>query len=170
METEWMGRYRPLVAALVRHGNMVSRIQPVRFPMLNGIALNQQEWQILEYLLEYEQDDVCLCRISERLGMPQSTLSKAVKELCRLGLAERYRRGQNRKNVILHATPLGHELYREHIPSLREEYFKGFFDALEGMDDEALAVFTKAMGKLTHCLSKETEPSPLIPVDSEEEQ
>ena len=57
-ETAWMGRYRQLVATIVLHGNNVSRVMPLRTPMLDGIALNQPEWQILEYLLENEQDQV----------------------------------------------------------------------------------------------------------------
>ena len=66
-----MGRYRQLIATIVLHGNNVSRVMPLRTPMLDGIALNQPEWQILEYLLENEQDDECMNRISERLGIPQ---------------------------------------------------------------------------------------------------
>lgn len=165
-----MGRYRQLIATIVLHGNNVSRVMPLRTPMLDGIALNQPEWQILEYLLEYEQEELCMCRISERLGIPQSSLSKAVKQLCRLGLVERYRRGQNRKNVILHVTPLGHELYREHIPSLRDGYFAGFFKALEGLDAASLAAFTEALGELTQCLSKDSDTPVLVPMDPPEQR
>ena len=122
-----MGRYRQLIATIVLHGNNVSRVMPLRTPMLDGIALNQPEWQILEYLLENEQDDKCMNRISERLGIPQSSLSKAVKNLCRFGLVERFRQGGNRKNVILHPTEKGRELYRAFVPGMIDGCFAGFF-------------------------------------------
>lgn len=164
-ETAWMGRYRQLIATIVLHGNNVSRVMPLRTPMLDGIALNQPEWQILEYLLENEQDDKCMNRISERLGIPQSSLSKAVKNLCRFGLVERFRQGGNRKNVILHPTEKGRELYRAFVPGMIDGCFAGFFQALDGISDADLAAFTEAMRRLTQGMEKQTDPAPLVPLE-----
>lgn len=165
MEITWLGRYRSLVAALVRHGNSLYRAMPARIPMLDGIALNLQEWQILEYLLEHEEDNACMNRISEQLGIPQSSLSKAVKNLCSFGLTERYRRGGNRKDVILRATPLGRSLYLDYAPKLLEGGLDALFGALESLDDAALAAITEAVEKLTLQLSQEPEAAPLIPME-----
>ena len=167
METAWMGRYRPLIAALVYHGNNVSRTLSVRSEMKDGIALNQVEWQILEYLLENDQDDECMSRISERLGIPQSSLSKAVKKLCEFGLVERYRRGRNRKNVILRPTEAGRELYRDGIPHLLEVCFRDVFRNLETLDDQELEAVTRAIRILSRGIEGTPEPPPLIPLDQD---
>ena len=166
MESAWMGRYRPLIAALVFHGNNVARTQYTRIPMKDDIVMTQVEWQILEYLLENEQDDECMSRISERLGIPQSSLSKAVKTLCGFGLVERFRRGRNRKNVILRPTQKGMELYREQVPRLLERNnFRAFFEALSQLDDEELASITKAVRLLSNGIDGTPEPTLLIPLD-----
>ena len=170
MESAWMGRYRPLIAALVYHGNNVARTQYTRVPMKDDIDMTQVEWQILEYLLENEQDDECMSRISERLGIPQSSLSKAVKTLCGFGLVERFRRGRNRKNVILRATQKGLDLYREMAPRLLElNNFRAFVEALADLDDRELAAVTKAVRLLSDGIEGTPEPAPLIPLDKEPE-
>ena len=53
MGTEWMGRYRPLVAEIVRHSNITQRLSAARFPVADGINLNAQEWQVFEYILDH---------------------------------------------------------------------------------------------------------------------
>lgn len=166
-ETAWMGRYRSLIAAIVLHGNNVSRVLSSRTAMSDDVTLSQPEWQILEYLLENEQDDDCMNRISERLGIPQSSLSKAVKTLCGFGLVERFRRGRNRKNVILRATGKGRELYRAFVPVMIESSFAGFFEALEEVSDADLAAFTEAIRRLTRGMEEHRGPSPLIPLEQE---
>lgn len=65
-----MGRYRPLVAALVRHTNIVQRTFSKRAPLTEGISLTAQEWQVFEYILEHQEDDSCMNCISEQLGIP----------------------------------------------------------------------------------------------------
>lgn len=163
-ETAWMGRYRELIAALIYHGNNVSRTLSVRVPIRNDISLTQAEWQILECLLENE-DDECMNRIAERLGIPQSSLSKAVKKLCQIELVERFRRGGNRKNVILRPTEKGRELYREHVPVIRERYYDAFFDALKECSDSEVEAVTRAVRLLSHGIEGTPEPAPLIPLD-----
>ena len=81
METGWMGRYRPLVAELVRHSNITQRLSATRFSVADDICLNSQEWQVFEYILEHSDDDAYMNMnmISERLGIAQSTFSKIVK-------------------------------------------------------------------------------------------
>ncbi len=169
-ETAWMGRYRPLVSALVYHGNNVSRTLSVRMPLRNGIALTQTEWQILEDLLEHERDDDCMSRIAERLGIPQSSLSKAVKALCGLGLVVRFRRGRNRKNVILRPTPLGRELYREQIPAILERCFGAFFETLKDFSDAELEAAVKAVRLLARGIEGSPEQEPLIPLDAADKE
>ena len=164
MQLEWMGRYRELVAALILNENIVSRNMSVRVPMYQGIGLIAQEWQTLEYLLEHEDENDCMNRISERLGIPQSSLSKAVKNLVAFGLVERFRRPTNRKNVILRATPLGRELYVHQIEAMKAAGFGAFFEALDRLDDEAIARFTLALNRMSGQVDAAVAPEPLIPL------
>ena len=50
--TEWMGRYRPLVAALVKHTNVVQRAAGRTVRLSEEVSLSTQEWQVFEYILE----------------------------------------------------------------------------------------------------------------------
>ena len=168
MQLEWMGRYRELVAALILNENIVNRSMSIRVPMHQGIGLTAQEWQTLEYLLEHESEDDCMNRISERLGIPQSSLSKAVKNLVSFGLVERFRRSSNRKNVILRPTALGRELYLHQIDDMKASGFSAFFETLDGLDDETIAVFTQALTRLNSKVDSAVPPEPLIPLDREE--
>ena len=82
MGTEWMGRYRPLVAALVKHTNVVQRAAGRTVRLSDELSLTTQEWQVFEYILEHQDDDSCMYYISELLGIAQSTFSKITKYLC----------------------------------------------------------------------------------------
>lgn len=155
MGTEWMGRYRPLVAALVRHTNIVQRTFSKRAPLTEGISLTAQEWQVFEYILEHQEDDSCMNCISEQLGIPQSTFSKIAKLLCELGLVDKYQAENNRKNIILRPSDMGAEIYRRHAAAINQASFKGFFSELESLSDDELAVFTAALEKLDRALSQD---------------
>ena len=88
MGTEWMGRYRPLVAALVKHTNVVQRAAGRTVRLSEEVSLSTQEWQVFEYILEHQDDDSCMNHISERLGMTAKQVDNALyhakKKLARL--------------------------------------------------------------------------------------
>lgn len=165
METEWMGRYRELIGAVVLHGNSVSRMMFARRETDGQISLNQHEWLTLEYLLEHEREVSCISRISEHLGIAQSSLSKAVKGLCTFGYVERYRTRSNRKNVILRPTEEGRAYYRAATERVKDSYFRSVFEALEPLSDEDLARVTLAIRRMTRGLERQLEPEQLIPLD-----
>lgn len=140
-----MGRYRETVAALVRHGNIVARFQNTKSEIFPGIFLSQQEWQVLEYIVEHENDDSNMIRISERLGIPQSTFSKTIKLLTGYRLVARFRISGNRKSIILKATQFGIEVYQSFSRVISGGAFQQFFDTLSALTDEQLAVVAKAI-------------------------
>ena len=76
MLTEWMGRYREIDAALVRHGNVVLRTQTAKQYLGDGIWMDDQQWQILEYLIENRDKIFNMNDVSYRLNIPQSTFFK----------------------------------------------------------------------------------------------
>ena len=154
MKTEWMGRYRPLVAALVRHSNGVMRSQSTRREYPEGICLSSTEWQVLEYIVEHENDDDCMLFISERLSIPQSTFSKAVKTLSSLGLVDKYQMLSNKKNIILKPTKRGNEVYEERAKMIAEKNFRAFFEALEDISDKDLETMVNAINILNGVFGK----------------
>ena len=154
MKTEWMGRYRPLVAALVQHSNAASRSMGIKKEYPDGVSLTSTEWQVLEYIVEHETDDDCMLFISERLSLPQSTFSKAVKALCAAGLVDKYHMLSNRKNIILKPTKKGAEVYEERAKMISEKNFKAFFAALEDVSDKDLETVVNAINILNGVFGK----------------
>lgn len=153
MIVSWMGRYRETVAALVRHGNTVARFQNTKSEIYPGIFLSQQEWQVLEYIVEHEDDDSNMNRISERLGIPQSTFSKTIKLLTGYRLVARFRISGNRKSIILKATQSGIEVYQSFSRVISGGAFQQFFDTLSVLTDEQLAVVAKAIAGMDDAIN-----------------
>ena len=97
--TEWMGRYRALVAAIVQHTNVVMEGESLRKYMYDGVYLSTKEWQVLEYIVEHREDDAKMIHMSEALGFHQSYFSKITRTLSNLGLVERFHIEGNKKDV-----------------------------------------------------------------------
>lgn len=166
MKLEWMGRYRELLAALVYFGNMTGRYTSTRMTVAEGIHLNAQEYQILEYLLEHETEDANVNGLSRALGIPQSSTSKAVKTLCSYGLAARFRLRGNRKSVIPRPTALGREVYLAVAEAMKNGSHVPFFHTLDALDDETIASLARALRDLTDSTYGRLEPpQDLIPFD-----
>ena len=162
MGTEWMGRYRPLVAELVRHSNITQRFSTRRSQVAEGIVLNAQEWQVFEYILEHEDDDAYMNLISERLGIAQSTFSKIVKSLYSQGLVLKYQTNRNRKNIILRPSDKGREVYQNYSADLVSITFEGFFSSLKEFNDEEISRITGALRQLNDRLAKPDESEMIL--------
>ena len=67
MDKSWMGRYRELVAQLVRHSNVCARIMHKEHEIYPNIKLSAQQWQTLEYIIEYENDRLNMSKYAQRL-------------------------------------------------------------------------------------------------------
>lgn len=145
MDSEWMGRYRNLVAALVQHSNIVMKASSEKAEVSRGIFLNPNEWQILEYLVEHRDHTFSMIDISRFLGIPQSSFSKLVKTLQEYNLAEKYMAENNRKNVIIRPTEKAVEIYKKRNEEATKGLFQAFFEALDPLSDEAIDQFTKAL-------------------------
>lgn len=169
MVTSWMGRYRGIVAALVRHGNMAARSQFTRNEISPGLSLTHQEWQVLEYIIEHETDDETMTQISERLAIPQSSFSKISKLLFEEKLIARYRVFGNRKNIVLKATPYGKEVYESYSQTIMTNVFQAFFENLSDISDADLAKLAHAIEELDQTVTNATEKDAkkeLIEIDS----
>jgi len=154
MSTEWMGRYRQLVAALVRHSNVAQRTNSYKARITDEISLNANEWQIFEYIIEHSNDDAYMNIISEQLGVPQSTFSKTVKALCNYGLVDKYLSSTNKKNIILRPSEKGYEIYEQYSSVMATSRFDDFFDKLSGFSDKDIVQFTEAINMLNNSLQR----------------
>ncbi len=156
MDINWMGRYRTLVMALVQHCNISTRGGGIKDWVCDDIWLNAHEWQVLEYVIEHAEDDAYMNRISEILGLPQSSFSRSVSLLSSYGLVEKYQTETNRKNVLLKPTEKALAIYKEKSNELDTEVFEDFFMNLDGFDDEILDRFSEALLALNKVLKADS--------------
>ena len=115
---------------------------------VNGIALSKPEYQILEYLCEFENENKIMTDIAHDLGIIPSIVTKSTKNLVAYGFAERYHISGNRKNIVLKATQAGREMYIQCYTKDIEKLFIPFFKALEGVTDEQLKTVENAIYSL----------------------
>jgi len=159
MDSEWMGRYRPLVASLVRHTNVINRAMSNKEEVSDGIFLNPNEWQVLEYIVEHRDNTFNMIDISRQLGIPQSSFSKIVKTLKQYQLADKYIAENNRKNIILRPTDKAIKVYKARTDSVTRKRFEAFFECLKDLPDEAITIFTNALDTLNRTLENEESSS-----------
>lgn len=160
MELSWMGRYRPLIRAIVRNRNLFARAVNTKTENTGGeTSLTIQEWIVLEYVIENEEKDDSMICISERLGLAPSSFSKITHTLCKAGLLAKYQMVGNKKNIIVRPTEEGRTFYLEHSAQLEKTIFNDFFNELEGLSDKDLACVARAIEKLDTGLYEETPKS-----------
>ena len=97
-----MGRYRPLIRAIVRNRNLFARAVNTKTENTGGdTSLTIQEWIVLEYVIENEDKEDSMVYIAERLGLAPSSFSKITHALCKSGLLAKYQMVGNKKNIIV---------------------------------------------------------------------
>lgn len=167
MRSEWGGRYRSMIQALVQHSNVISRYARIKGEIAPGVWLSAQEWQVLEYLIEHEDETENMLYVSERLGIAQSSLSKYTKTLCSEKLVERYRIKGNKKSIILKATQRGFEVYDYRSSHVNLELFAPLFKELESVPDEMIEQVAGAITALNLSMWR-GQREELIPMDTDE--
>ena len=124
MDFMWMGRYRALVSELMRFSNVAVKDSTEKHDIGDGILINNVEWQILEYIVEHNSDEEKMILISDKLGIPQASFSKAAKKLTDFGLLERFQRSDNKKDIILKPTDRARSIYIENIEKFKKAKYK----------------------------------------------
>lgn len=152
MNTQWMGRYRPLISVLVQHANINLRLTKQRSEVSEGVFLSSLEWQVLEAIIENQGNTLNMNSIAGKLGIPQSTFSRTVKYLCALNLVEKYQTPSNRKNIILIPADAALQLYHSKADHLQDHVFQAFFQSLDALSDEDIRRFTAALSELNMAL------------------
>lgn len=171
IDSEWMGRYRPFVAALVRHSNLSSRVAARRTVGTHGqMVLAPNEWQTLEYLLEHQDEVENMVYISNQLGIATSTFSRIVRALEKLDFVEKFKKVGNNKDIVLHITQAGRDYYYAEVKNRVIPLFEGCFAHLGGLSNEQLEQVTQAIDHISALMLKDTqaaekeEPPQLVPL------
>lgn len=154
MDFMWMGRYRALVSELMRFSNVAIKDSTEKHDIGDGILINNVEWQILEYIVEHNSDEEKMILISDKLGIPQASFSKAAKKLTDFGLLERFQRSDNKKDIILKPTDRARSIYIKNIENVVSERFVGFFSALDSIEDADINTIIDAFVVLNNDIEK----------------
>lgn len=101
MKLNWMGEYRNLIEQLIRYGNSYAHIYNRPVKITETISLSPSEIQVLEYILENEEKKQKMAELAQRLAISPSSFTKIVNKLAKLNLLEKYRKGNNRKDIII---------------------------------------------------------------------
>ena len=157
MNTDWMGRYRDIIAALILHGNVAIRAQASMLDVGEGIRLKNQHWEIFEYIVEHRDKAFRMLEISYNLSIPPSTFSKTVKLLCEYGLVEKHQSENNRKNTFLRPTDYGLRIYKTVTQSYVLPNLQRFFETLQTVSDEDLRAFVQAIEALDNMILPERQ-------------
>lgn len=167
MKQNWKGRYGDLVASIVRFNNIAARNSTLQTKYEEyGFSLSAQEWQVLEYLLEHPDSHAPMAFISQQLGIATSTLTKYSAKLVKLGLVEKYKTADNRKNIILRASRIGEQFYYQMVDRFMKSNFEDFFKSLASLSDEQLTNLTEGIGSLAGQLATdEGDSRNLIRID-----
>ena len=163
MDDEWMGRYRQLVSALVRHVNVLDKLkEEFRIEIADGVYVDRLVWQIIEYFVEHRDNTENMIDIAAKLGIPQSSFSNKVKLLKEYGFIDRFIAEGNKKEIFIRPTEKAIRFYRKNSADNVSKEFLPFFEKLERFSDEEIAAFTEALEVLTaSCEAKEQQPQRL---------
>ena len=172
MKLEWMGQHRAAVEALIRCGNSYAQGLNLRGLMTDKVDISAAELQVMEYILENEERRENMSQVAARLDISQSSFSKLVSELVRLGLLEKFRTANNRKNVIIQPTDFAREVYRQYAVGAQRAW-QPIFDELDRMGPEGEAAFIRLLDAFSSSmhtarealLQKEAEEIELIPLE-----
>ena len=145
MELSWMGESRELVRALIYYANMTTRNLSATFAPAHGLELTRCEYQILEYILEFEDETRIMSDISRDLGYVPSVVSKSIGHLIHMGLVEKYRIKGNKKSIVVKPTELGRQIYLELVARDIEPVFRAFIDYIKNLPEGSADRFTEAI-------------------------
>lgn len=160
----WSGRYKALMGEICKNSHLGERSLFKKAVEVDGVNLTPFEWQVLDYICE--NDDDKMTDISDRLGVIQSSFSRCTKILLESGLIEAYHTVNNKKNKILKPTEKGIAVHQQISHRLAEESsWKDFFEELDQLPDDQLAVVTRAFEKLNRGMPAAIEEKKLIKIE-----
>jgi len=154
MKLEWMGRNREFIRLLMKYMNIFSHYDK-KISSSSNISLNAQQWQTLECIIEFEDENRNMFFMANQIGVPKSTFSKNVKLLVDSGLVDRYRQSNNRKDIILKPSEKGRKYYKTHSEILLKKGWKIPFSVLDKLSDENMSTMEEFMSEMIATLEPE---------------
>ena len=148
MKLEWMGRYREFIGLLMKYVNLFTHFGNQALADKSGIKLNSQQYQTLQCIVEYENENKNMVFMANKIGLTKSTFSKFVKVLVDHGLVERYQQKGNRKEIILKPSEKGRIFYKNRSQIIMKTAWKEAFSVLDKLSDENLAIIVDFMSKM----------------------
>lgn len=140
MKLEWLGKYRELVGLIYRSANAYSALCKTE-GLGDNIKISPYEVQILEFIMEYENENNNMTWFANKMGISTSTYSKYVNRLVTKGMVEKYRTTGNKKNIVLRVSPLGQQEYRKYAEYAEKTWFHQLFEKLDSVPPEHLETF-----------------------------
>jgi len=122
-----MGRYRELIGLLSKYVNIFANFGSKAVAEKLGFRLTSQQWQTLECIVEYEDENKNMMFMTNSIGLKKSTFSKFIKVLVNYGLVERYQQKGNRKDIVLKPSEKGRIYYKDRSKILLELVWKEAF-------------------------------------------
>ncbi len=164
--SEWKGRYGPLILLLAQHANQSVRSMSDKKKTEPAVFSCYQEWLVFEYIVEHPEGIDSMRAIADGLCISKSSVTKYTHNLCSLGYIRRYQTEGNRKNIILRVTDSGMSVYRSSVEHVMKPLFAPFFAELDAIPQEYLDIFVEAFGHHNQRRYPLTEEK-LIPLDDE---
>lgn len=145
MNTKWLGKHRDFIGCLIKYANNYGQAYNVLGFHNTTVPCTLAQIQVIEYIIENEEKNQKMQEIAKRLGVSTSAFSKNVKKMVEKGLLEKYKAIDNKKEIIVKASPLGHKVYEEYVTSLYERRFKHTFELLDKVPEEYLDLVAEAL-------------------------
>lgn len=145
MEIKWKGRYSALVDAVTKFSNNYAVNWQKELYSIGGISISTAEMQIIDVILENETQQMNMTDICRSIDMPKSTFSRHISLLEKKGLVEKQHPASNKKDIFILTTSRGREIYDEYSQYIYSRVFSGVFEALDGIPEQYLGIFTDVM-------------------------
>lgn len=152
MSSSANNRYKQLVKAIMRHVNIVSSGLNEPMDLSKDIVVTAQEWLVVEEVVEQRDAYNSMVELSRQIGIPQSSFSRMINHLQKVGLVEKYRVKGNKKNIVLRPTELAMQIYEEQTTGLGEAIWSEFYKELDTLTDENIITITNAISHLNERL------------------
>ena len=145
MKLKWMREYRDIVEQLIRYCNNYALCINKEQKMGSDIEMSLSQIQVIEYLLENEELHQNMSEVASRLGITISHFSKIVNKLEKKGLLEKYRKINNKKDVIIQVNDKGRDVYIKYSKYIYENHFSKMFEIADNIPKEYLCFIAEML-------------------------
>lgn len=145
MNTKWLGKHRDFIGCLIKYANNYGQAYNVLGFHKTSVPCTLAQIQVIEYTIENEEKNQKMHEVAKRLGISTSAFSKNVKKMVEKGLLEKYKAIDNKKEIIVKASPLGRQVYEEYVTALYERRFKHTFELLDKVPEEYLNIVAEVL-------------------------